>query len=75
MQPDEIGNIIRYHRKQSGLTQQELANLAGVGKTVVFDIEKGKESVQLNTLMKVLAVLNIRVKLDAPLGKKSENDE
>lgn len=69
MSPDKIGNIVRYHRKQSGLTQQALANLAGVGKTVVYDIEKGKESVQLNTLIRVLGVLNIQLRLDTPLGE------
>jgi transcriptional regulator with XRE-family HTH domain len=40
---NEIGNIIRFHRKKSGLTQKALADIAGVGKTVVFDIENGKK--------------------------------
>ncbi|WP_232505541.1 helix-turn-helix domain-containing protein [Legionella clemsonensis] len=30
---------MRYCRKQSGLTQKELALYAGVGKTVIYDIE------------------------------------
>ena len=59
MIPGEIAKMVHYYRKQSGLSQQALARLAGVGKTVVFDIEKGKESVQVNTLLKVLDVLNI----------------
>ena len=66
MTPQEIGKITRYHRKQSGLSQQELAKLAGVGKTVIFDIEKGKETVQLKTLLKVFDVLNIRIKVETP---------
>lgn len=69
MSPDEIAKIIHYCRKQSGLSQQALAKLAGVGKTVVFDIEKGKETVQLKTLLKVLEVLNIRIKLDTPFAQ------
>ena len=48
----DIATIIHECRKQSGLSQLELAKLAGIGKTVVFDIEKGKETVQLNTLLK-----------------------
>lgn len=63
----ELGEIIRFHRKKLGLTQIELALEAGVGKTVVFDIEKGKETVQVDTLRKVLSVLNIRVKLESTL--------
>ena len=62
---NETGEIIRFHRKRSGLTQLELAERAGVGKTVVFDIENGKETVQVDTLRKVFAALNIRVKLES----------
>lgn len=61
-----ISEAIRYFRKRSGLSQLELARIAGVGKTVVFDIEKGKETVQLNSLLKVLDVLNIKIKLETP---------
>lgn len=68
MTPNDIAKIVRYFRKQSGLTQLQLATLAGVGKTVVFDIEKGKETVQLNSLMKVLDVLNIKIKLKTPFA-------
>ncbi|HXW53338.1 MAG TPA: helix-turn-helix domain-containing protein, partial [Myxococcota bacterium] len=43
----ELASVVRYHRRQSGLTQQELASLAGVGKTAVFDVENGKTSLRL----------------------------
>ena len=66
----EIGKIARYHRKKAGLSQQEVARLAGIGKTAVFDLEKGKESIQLDTLWKVLRVLNITVKLESPLMER-----
>ena len=62
------GTIVRTCRKKSGLTQIELARLAGVGKTVIFDIEKGKDSVRWNTLLRVLTVLDIRLELHSPLG-------
>ncbi len=62
-----IGPIIRCHRKKSNLTQKQLADLAGVGKTAVFDIEHGKESVQFDTFQKVCSVLNISIKLDSPV--------
>ncbi|WP_061773313.1 helix-turn-helix transcriptional regulator, partial [Legionella pneumophila] len=61
-------------RKQSGLSQQELARLAGVGKTVIYDIEKGKESVRLNTLLKVLDVLNIQIKFETPFPQTTDNN-
>jgi y4mF family transcriptional regulator len=65
----EISEAIRYHRKKSGLSQAELANIAGVGKTVVFDVEKGKETIQLDTLSRILRVLNITLRLESPLMK------
>jgi y4mF family transcriptional regulator len=69
-----LAGILRYHRKKAGLTQQELAKLAGVGKTVVFDLEKGKETVQLDTLKKILLALNITLKLDSPLMQQYERE-
>jgi y4mF family transcriptional regulator len=68
----EIGKVVRAIRKQSGLSQQGLAQLAGVGKTVVFDLEKGKETVQLDTLLKILDVLNIKIKLETPYPMTEE---
>ena len=66
-QIQELGEIIRMHRKAARLSRVQLAELAGVGKSVIYDIEKGKESVQLNTLQKILKVLNIKIILTSPL--------
>ncbi|HRJ31340.1 MAG TPA: type II toxin-antitoxin system Y4mF family antitoxin [Cyclobacteriaceae bacterium] len=63
----KLGEIVRYHRKRAGLTQVELAKLIGVGKTVIYDLEKGKETIQLNTLSKILEGLNISVELRSQL--------
>lgn len=68
MNSSEIATIVRTCRKQSRLSQQALAKLAGVGKTVVFDIEKGKETVQLNTLLKIFDVLNIKITMTLPFS-------
>ena len=62
-----IGQAVRYHRRRSGLSQHALADLAGVGKTSVFDIEKGKPTVRLTTLVAVLHALNISITLGSPL--------
>jgi len=72
---EEIGKIIQYHRKKSNLTQKELALLAGVGKTVVFDIEHGKETVQFATLKNVCDVLSITIGLESPLMKQYEQEK
>ena len=70
LSPEILSIIIREHRKAAGLSQLQLADMAGVGKTVVFDIEKGKETIQLNTLRKILLVLNIKVVLQSQLMKQ-----
>ena len=61
-----LSQIVRIHRRKAGLTQTELAQLAGVGKTVVWDLEHGKESVQWDTLQKIFRVLNITVEWQSP---------
>jgi y4mF family transcriptional regulator len=65
--PDILSKVIKKHRKAAGLSQLQLAEMAGVGKTVVFDLEKGKETIQLDTLRKILTVLNIKVVLQSHL--------
>jgi y4mF family transcriptional regulator len=75
LEPGLLADVIRKHRKAAGLSQLELAEMAGVGKTVVFDIEKGKETVQVNTLRKIIKVLNIKVQLTSQIMDQLLNDE
>ena len=63
----ELSKVIKTHRKKCGLTQKELADIAGVGKTVIFDMEHGKETVRLDTVLKVLNALNIKVEFKSPM--------
>ncbi len=72
---ENIARCIKYHRKKAGLSQLKLANLAGTGKTVVFDIEHGKASVQFNSLLKILNALNITLTLNSPLIQEFEEHE
>ena len=67
MDAAEIGSVIRFHRKQAGLTQKECARLAGIGKTALFDVEKGKATSQLSTVLAVCDVLNMSLELAGPL--------
>jgi len=63
-----LAKTVRHHRKLAGLTQIEMASLAGVGKTVVHDLEKGKITIRVDTMMKILGVLNIELEIKAPAG-------
>ena len=62
----KVGELIESQRKLAGLTQKDLADLAGVGKTLVFDLEHGKESIRFDMLLKVLKALNIKFELKVP---------
>ncbi|KPL11444.1 MAG: DNA-binding protein [Bacteroides sp. SM1_62] len=78
LEPKTLARIIRKHRKAAKISQLQLAEMAGIGKTVVFDVEKGKETIKLNTLRKILKVLNIKVVLVSPLmdnDQTVENEE
>lgn len=67
IESQDIAEIIRMHRKAAKLSRAELAEMAGVGKTVIYDIENGKETIQLDTLQKIFKVLNIKIQLVSPL--------
>jgi len=75
LDPKILATVIRNHRKSAGLSQHQLAEMSGVGKTAVFDIEKGKETIQLDTLRKILKVLNIKVQINSPMMNQMINDE
>jgi len=63
----QVGRIIHFHRKKAGLSRIDLAMVAGVGKTVIYDIEHGKETLRIKTLLKILNALNITMLLDGPI--------
>jgi y4mF family transcriptional regulator len=72
---NKLAKTIRLHRKISRLTQTQLADFAGVGKTVIFDLEHGKSTVKLDTLLKVLKVLNVRLEISSPLGEENAKSQ
>jgi transcriptional regulator with XRE-family HTH domain len=69
---NELSKIILFHRQQAKLSRNDLAELAGVGKTVIYDLEKGKKTVQWNTILAVLHALNIDLKFQSPLMEEYE---
>ena len=57
----EIASFIKYHRKRLSLTQEELANKAGVGIRFIRELEQGKETVQLDKVNQVLSLFGYKV--------------
>jgi len=56
-----LGETIRLERKRQGVTQAELAALAGVGVRYLRELEHGKPGCQIGHAFKVLATLGITV--------------
>ena len=52
-----IGNFIKDQRKRMNLTQEELAAKAGVGLRFIREMEQGKESLRMDKVNQVLALL------------------
>ena len=65
-----LAELILQTRKRANLTQAELAALAGAGRTVIWDLEHGKITVRLETLLKVLAPLNIDLFVRSPISQE-----
>ncbi len=65
-----LGEQIPILRKKAGLSQEDLAQLAGLSRTAIQGVESGKDSVQLDTLFKVCHVLNIHLSFHHSLIQK-----
>ena len=52
-----IGAKIRSIRKAQGVSQETLAGLAGTGQRYISELERGKETVRMREMLKVLNAL------------------
>ena len=70
-----LGGFVRQRRLSAGLTQQQLGELAGVGKRFVVELEGGKATLRLDKVNLVLAVFGKQVGVEeAPRASAEEHD-
>ena len=62
--PAELGQVVRKLRRERGLTQDDVAFSAGVGRRFLIDLEAGKPTVQLGLVIRVLQVLGADLAID-----------
>ena len=62
--PQELGEALRTSRKRLGLTQRQLALVAGVGVRFIVDLEAGKPTVRLDSVMRVIEALGGLIHLE-----------
>lgn len=58
---ESIGKRIRERRKELGVNQQTLADLAGVGINTLLAIERGEGNPRLSTLMAIFDTLGLQL--------------
>jgi y4mF family transcriptional regulator len=56
---NEIGILIRDTRKAQGISQEQLAGVAGTGTRFISDLENGKSTIQLSKVLRVLEALGL----------------
>ncbi|MDB5798154.1 MAG: Transcriptional regulator, y4mF family [Paucimonas sp.] len=53
----ELGKLVRRARKQTGLTQAQLALACGVGPRFIVELEAGKPTLRIESVLRVIAGL------------------
>jgi HTH-type transcriptional regulator/antitoxin HipB len=59
--PSQIGNLIRRARKRQGLSQSQLGERAGLRQETISVIETGHSAARLDTILDVLAALELEL--------------
>jgi transcriptional regulator with XRE-family HTH domain len=62
--PASLGDAIRHYRTEAGLTQAQLAEMTGLGRSYLSELETGKETEHLKRILRVLRQLGVRMTLD-----------
>ena len=60
-QSNHFADFLKYSRSKYRLTQEQLAEKAGVGLRFIRDLEQGKKSLRLDKVNQVLALFGYRV--------------
>ena len=55
-----VGEKIRYFRKEKHFSQKKLAQQAGISNTYLCDVEKGRSNCSLETLVKLADALDVK---------------
>ena len=64
MDQKEIGGVIKERRKELGINQQTLADLAGVATNTIVAIERGEGNPQVTTLLAVLDTVGLQIDIN-----------
>ncbi len=57
----DLSKIVKQKRKQSGMTQEELAAKSGLGLRLVREIEQGKTTMRIDKVNQLLALFGMEL--------------
>ncbi|SMD43882.1 transcriptional regulator, y4mF family [Aquiflexum balticum DSM 16537] len=60
----QLGETIKRRRKELGITQPHLAELAGISTNTLYKLERGQSNPSLEILNKLVEVLGMEIKLE-----------
>ncbi len=69
MEIEELGKLIKHRRKVLGLTTRELADLTGMSKTTISQIESGVGNPTFEVLQNIFEYLNLEIKVEVKKRK------
>lgn len=69
MKIEELGKLIKHRREVLGLTIRDLANLTGMSKTTISQIEKGSRNPTFEVLKNIFEYLNLEIKVEVKKHK------
>lgn len=69
MKIEELGKLIKHRRKVLGLTIRELADLTGMSKTTISQIERGVTNPTFEVLQNIFEYLNLEIKVEVKKRK------
>ncbi len=68
----ELGLALRAARKSAKVRLDDLAEITGVSKQFVSDVEYGKQTVQFGLVLRLLAEMGLKLVVDIPSSAESE---
>jgi HTH-type transcriptional regulator/antitoxin HipB len=71
--PKQLGNLVRRARKKRSLSQTQLGDAAGLRQETISLIETGNPAAKLETILAVLAALDLEVRI-VPRSKLTSSD-
>lgn len=72
--PATVGAIIRARRRDRGLSQQSLAETAGVSRKFLMDLEAGHERAELGKTLAIFAALGLSLEATDPIPSGRDHD-